>query len=137
MPPVKRTRVARGVGFVLASLPICFGALRALTSGTDFRYLVTAFASLVAGWAAFRFTAGRMRSRWARSLLALALSTVAGALAAVGQGASSIPAVLTVTGGFAVCVTLGGMLGVFSKSSPPAAVAADEAPRSTSVGSSR
>lgn len=110
-----RNQVARSVGFVVASLPLCFGAIRAVTSGTDLRYLITACASLLAGGLTFRVSAGRMRSDWGRSLLALALSTLAGATAAFGLGASNAAAVLAVSGGFGLCVTLGGMLGVFSR----------------------
>jgi len=110
-----RKKAARAVGFVLASMPLCFGALRALTSGTDFRYVITAFVSLTAAGLTFRLSAGRMRSSWGRSFLALAVSSLAGAMAAFGQGASSAAAVGTVAGGFGICVTLGGMLGVFSR----------------------
>jgi hypothetical protein len=110
-----RKRVARAVGFALASMPLCFGALRALTSGTDFRYLITALVSLAAAGFTFRLSAGKMRSSWGRTFLALAVSTLAGAMAAFGQGASSAAAVATVAGGFGICVTLGGMLGAFSR----------------------
>lgn len=115
MPQEADKRIARAIGFVLASMPICFGALRALTTGTDFRYLVTALASLVAAGITFRLSAGRVRSRGLRSSLALALSTLVGAIVAFGQGATSVAAVATVAGGFGVCVTLGGMLGVFAR----------------------
>jgi hypothetical protein len=115
MPHEERKRVARALGFVLASLPLCFGALRALTSGTDVRYILTALSSLIAAGATFRFSAGRVRSGWVRSLLALAFSTLVGAIAAFGQGATSAAAVGVVAGAFGACVTLGGMLGVFSR----------------------
>ena len=115
MSPEQQQKVARAVGVVVAFLPIGFGALRALTSGTDFRYLVTACAALVAAGITFRLSAGRVRSRWARTILALTLSTLVGAIAAFAQGAASVAAVGTVTGGFGICVTLGGMLGAFSR----------------------
>jgi hypothetical protein len=47
--------------------------------------------------------------------LALAVSTLAGALVAFGQGATSLGAVGMVATGFAACATVGGMLGVFSR----------------------
>lgn len=110
-------RVTRVCGIVLAALPLSFGALRAVTSGTDFRYLVTAGVVVAAGGWVFRRASFVGRPVWMRPAVAVALSFAAGVLAAFGQGAASVGAVATVVGGFAVAVTLGGLLGAFTR--PP------------------
>jgi hypothetical protein len=108
-------RIARLIAFGFAAIPFCFGALRAFTTGSDFRYLVTALASVAAAWIAFRVSSARVPSRWGRSFLALVVSSVAGGLAAFAQGAKSVPAVAVVATAFGMCFTLGGMLGLFSR----------------------
>ncbi len=104
---------ARAVCF--AGAPVAFGALRAFTTGTDFRYFVTALAVLVVAGITFRLGAPRVRSRWLLSFLVLALSTLVGGAVAIGQGATSIGAIVAVVAAFGLCVTVGGMLGVFSR----------------------
>ena len=98
-----------------AALPVGFGALRALTTGTDFRYLMTALASLAAAAAIFALGASRVNSRWLLSCGALVGSTLVGAAVAFGQGASSAPAVWVVTVCFGACFTMSGTLGLFSR----------------------
>ena len=100
----------RALAVCLMAVPVGFGALRALTTGTDFRYLVTAVAALVVSGVTIRVGAPRVRSRGLLSLLALGLSTLAGGIAAFGQGATSVAAVVVVATLFALCVTTGGML---------------------------
>jgi hypothetical protein len=105
----------RALAVCFAAAPVGFGALRALTTGTDFRYLVTALAVLAAAAITFRVGAPRVRSRWMLSFLALALSTLVGSVVAIGQGATSIGAIGAVVAAFGLCVTVGGMLGAFSR----------------------
>jgi len=114
-------RFGRVLAFSLAAVPVAFGALRALTTGTDFRYLVTALASLAAAAAIFRFGASRVASRWLLPSLALAAATLVGGAVAFEQGAASATAVWFVAFSFGLCVTASGVLGMFSRSSdrPP------------------
>lgn len=105
----------RALAVCFAAAPVGFGALRALTTGTDFRYLITALAVLATAGITFRVGAARIQSRWLLSYLALTLSTLVGGIAAIGQGATSIGAIGAVVAAFGLCVTIGGMLGVFSR----------------------
>ncbi len=100
------------VGFAVT--PVAFGALRALTTGTDFRYLVTALASLAVAAMIFTFGASRVSSRWVLSCGALVAATVIGGAVAFGQGATSMAAVWLVAFSFALCVTASGVLGLFA-----------------------
>ena len=100
----------------LAALPVGFGALRALTTGTDFRYLVMAIASLAVAVSIFRIGRTRRLSRWLLPCLVLAATTLVGAAVAFGEGATSAPAVWFVAFGFGLCVTMGGVLGMFPSS---------------------
>jgi len=114
-------KLGRLLALGFAAIPVGFGALRALTTGTDFRYLVTALASLAAAATIFRLGASRVRSRWPLSCLALAGSTLVAATVAFGQGATSGPAVWLVALAFSLCVTTSGMLGLFSRAAVTAA----------------
>ena len=116
MPSNTTRRFMRALAVCLMAVPVGFGALRALTTGTDFRYLVTALAALVVAGITIRVGAPRLRSRWFLSLLALALSTLAGGIVAFGQGATSVAAVVVVATLFGLCVTTGGMLILRSRS---------------------
>lgn len=100
---------------VFAAIPVGFGTLRAVTTGTDLRYLATAVASLAVAGTVFRGGASRVSSRWLLSSLALAASTLAGGAVAMWQGATSGPAVAVVATSFGLCVTASGMLGLFSR----------------------
>jgi 4-amino-4-deoxy-L-arabinose transferase-like glycosyltransferase len=111
-----RRKLVRLLALGSAAVPLGFGALRALTTGTDFRYLVTALASLAAAATIFRLGASRVRSRWRLGGIGLAGSTLVAAAVAFGQGATSAPAVWVVAVAFSLCVTTSGMLGLFSRS---------------------
>lgn len=108
-------KFARGLALGLAVLPVGFGALRAFTTGTDFRYLVMALASLAVAATIFGFGASRVSSRWLLPCLALAASTLVGGAVAFGEGATSAPAVWFVALSFGVCVTMSGVLGLYSR----------------------
>ena len=121
MSPDATRKFVRLLALGFAAIPVGFGALRALTTGTDFRYLVTALASLAAAATIFRLGASRVRSRWRLGGLGLAGSTLVAAAVAFGQGAASVPAVAMVALGFSLCVTTSGMLGLFSRAAVTAA----------------
>ncbi len=114
-------KLVRLLALGIAAIPIGFGALRALTTGTDFRYLVMALASFATAATVFRLGASRVRSRWLLGCTALTGSTLVAAAVAFGQGATSGPAVLVVALAFSFCVTTSGMLGLFSRSAVTAA----------------
>jgi hypothetical protein len=106
----------RALAVCFAAAPVGFGALRALATGTDFRFLVTALAALAVAGITFRVGTPRVRSRWLLSFLAFALSTLVGGVVAIEQGATSIGAIGAVVAAFGLCVTIGGGLGAFSVS---------------------
>ncbi len=116
MKPIVTPEIARVLAVGFAALPVGFGALRALTTGTDFRYLLTAAASLAAAALIFWFGASRVTSRWLLMCMALAVSTLIGGVVAFGLGATSVGAVWFVTFGFGVCVTASGMFGLLARS---------------------
>jgi hypothetical protein len=91
------------LGLLLVAIPFGFAALRALGTGTDLRYAWVALAA--AGAAAALLVPGGRRSRpsAARQALAVVVSTAAASAAGFVQGAHSLPAVLFVAMGFAVC----------------------------------
>ena len=100
-----------------AAIPFVFGAVRAVQTGADFRYLATALASFVSVGVVFFFggpvtTTG---SAWRVSILALSAGTVLSAAAAFGVGARSVGAVLFVSLGFTLCMTMSGTLGLFDR----------------------
>ena len=107
-------KFVRALALGFASAPVGFGALRALTTGTDFRYLVTALTSLAVAATVFRLGGSRGASRWMLSWVALPAATLAGCAVAFAQGAASAPAVWLVAFGFGLCVTAGGVLGLFA-----------------------
>lgn len=108
-------KFVRVLALGFAAIPVGFGALRALTTGTDFRYLVTGLASLAVASTIFGLGASRVSSRWLLSCVALAGSTLVGGAVAFGQGATSAPAVWVVTFSFGLCVTASGVLGLFAR----------------------
>jgi hypothetical protein len=105
----------RIVALLIAAVPVVFGAVRLVSTGNDYRYLLTALAALAAAATVYGYGAARVQSRCVRAVLSLAASTLLGAAVAFGQGARSPGAVWFVSIGFALCVTAGGMLGLFSR----------------------
>ena len=111
MKPDVTRRIVRMFALVLAAIPLTFGALRALQTGTDYRYLIVALASLATAATAFRFgPPGRLAS----SALGLVTSTLVAGAVAFGLGASSAAAVWFVALGFSLCETASGALGLFA-----------------------
>jgi hypothetical protein len=91
------------LGLLLVAIPFGFAALRALGTGTDLRYAWVALAA-AGGAAALLLPGGRgARPTGARHALAVVVATAAASAVGFGQGARSVPAVLFVAIGFAVC----------------------------------
>ncbi|MEO8521996.1 MAG: hypothetical protein ABI603_11565 [Acidobacteriota bacterium] len=100
----------RIVGLLIASIPVGFAALRAASTGTDFRYLWLAVVSTL-GAAFVLVIANRRRPRSpgvvVRAALALLVAAGAAGVTALALGAHSLPAVLVVALGFATCSAAG------------------------------
>lgn len=95
---------------VLAGIPVAFGVVRAIQTGRDLRYFVTAMVSLIAASATDRVAAARRPSGASRVAVTFAVATVASAVAAFALGARSMGAIWMVTAGFSVCTTASAVL---------------------------
>lgn len=93
----------RLLGLVLAAIPFGFGVLRAVTSGTDRRYVWVAFAAALAAGATLAYSRRAARAGLAPFAAALVVSIAAAGVAGFVLGARSIPSVLLVAVGFAMC----------------------------------
>lgn len=91
------------LGILVAAIPIAFGAVRFVTTGSDQRYLWAALASLLGAVVLLVFHrsgAGPTRLRTIAAVMAAAAST---ALTAVLEGATAGPAVAVVSIAFGLC----------------------------------
>lgn len=118
MPAPGERPLVRIVAIVFVLIPLAFGAVRWIQTGTDDRYLVLATAAIVASALAYRATHDRLRSPWVRGALSFVLATAASVVVARIQGATSIPAVAVVAVGFATCTTVAGVLGFLDRAVP-------------------
>jgi hypothetical protein len=91
------------LGWVVAAIPFIFAALRAISSGTDFRFAWVALAAAVAAWTALGYRDRNAPPGTTRFFIALIASTVAASVTGFALGARSVPAVLVVAIGFAIC----------------------------------
>lgn len=91
------------LGWVVVAIPFIFAVLRAISSGTDFRFAWVALAAAAAAWTALVYRDRDARPGTTKFVIALIASTVAGSLTGFASGARSIPAVLVVGIGFAIC----------------------------------
>ena len=110
----------RTLAVFMAAVPFAFGAIRAITPGWDYRYLLIALASL-AGAVLGGWIVGAQRrppSRVATLLIAFTLSLILAAVAGWLEGARSISAIVFVAGGFAVCESIACALYLWSRSRP-------------------
>ena len=111
------------IAILFAILPFGFGLLRAVTTGTDFRYLWVATASFIG--AALVMARGKGRGRggvlFALSAAALIVSTLCGAFAARLLGTKIGLGMLIVTLSFAVCWLPMTALAIGSRAADPAA----------------
>jgi hypothetical protein len=102
--------LSRALSYLFSFIPLGFGALRAASTGSDYRYLVIALAMLATTFAILTIGAKAIGSR---ALLAVATaigSTAVGAAIARLQGANSVAAIVFVTLGFALCFLVSGLL---------------------------
>jgi len=104
-----RRTFPRVMGALLVAVPFVFGALRALQTGSDFRYLVTAFGSFAAAATILRFGASSRDAALPllRLVLAVVGATLVAAAVAFGLGATSVLAILVVASAFSLCATTG------------------------------
>ena len=94
-------------GLLLVAVPFVFGALRALSTGTDFRYVWIAVATTITGWIALKAGLSTNKVALGRLMVAIVASTLVATAVGFAQGASSVPAVLVVGAGFAICSSVG------------------------------
>lgn len=102
----------RSLGFALAAIPFGFGLLRAVGTGSDLRYVWVALAAAVAAGTTLVYIGRGSPAGIARFLRALVASAAAACVAGFALGARSIPAVLFVALGFAICEAGGLTLGL-------------------------
>ena len=94
------------LGILLAAVPFVFAALRAVTTGSDFRYFLLAVASTLA--VAFMLgLKGRTMRESRRVLRALILATVTTFIVGQKVGGANNVSVFIVALGFAICSTAG------------------------------
>ena len=85
------------------AIPFIFAMMRAVSTGTDFRFVWVALASTIAPVIVLAIPNRADAARTGRRLLALFAATAAAAGAGFAQGAHSTAAVLFVAIGFAIC----------------------------------
>ncbi len=99
--------IKRAFAFGVVAMPIIFGALRLLTTGTDARYLWTALASsLGAAVILWRPRASRA-PRALHVAIAWLVAAVCATLTAFALGATSSGAIAAVAGSFGACSAAG------------------------------
>lgn len=96
----------RMLGSLIAAIPFVFAVLRAVSTGTDFRFVWLALASTLA--AAIVLVPNQVAAGRGRGLLALIAATAAATGAGFAQGAQSARSVVFVALGFAIC-SVGGL----------------------------
>ena len=94
------------LGMLLAAVPFVFAALRAATTGNDFRYLWLALASTLMAAVMLALRGHRM-PEWRRLMRALFSSTAAAYSTGFLVGAANPISIFVVALGFAVCSTAG------------------------------
>jgi hypothetical protein len=93
-----------------AAVPFVFAALRVKNSGSDFRYLWVALASLLGAAAVMsvvRVSKAGPRGAFALSVAVFVVSTLAAALVARLQGTTVGPGMLVVVSAFGFCFAAG------------------------------
>ncbi len=101
-----RERLLYLLAILFAVVPFAFGLLRALSTGTDFRYLWVAISSFIGAAAVMKVGSARTTtSRLSLTLVAvvLVIATLVAAATAFLVGAKSVPAVLVVALAFGLC----------------------------------
>jgi hypothetical protein len=114
-----RQRLIYLIAILFAAIPFAFGLIRALQTGTDFRYLWVAIVSFVS--AAAVMAIGNVRNREPTVTLpaaVLVIATLDAAATAYLLGARSAPAVLVVALAFALCWSASCALYAISRRQP-------------------
>jgi hypothetical protein len=90
---------------IAAAVPVAFGCLRAISTGDDVRYLWMAGAAILGSMAVLPHSGARAPANgWiGRGLAAVASGAACAAVAAVVQGARSVPGVAIVAVAFGLC----------------------------------
>ena len=91
----------------MVAIPFVFALLRAISTGTDFRFVWVALASTLGAAIVLAIPNRVGADRPGRRLLVFLAATVAATVAGLAQGAQSMQAVLFVALGFAVCSAAG------------------------------
>ena len=103
----------RLLAVLLALVPVAFGLIRLISTGSDARYLWSALAALFGASLVMIISRARERSRNVVAglfLVALSVSTLLAALVARLLGATSAPAIVAVAVAFGMCCTTGAAL---------------------------
>jgi len=111
----------QALSFVLAAVPFAFALIRAIKTGTDFRYLWMAVAAFIAAAAFVAIEKERGRRRNVTTSMPLGvflIVTVVAALTGYLLGARSSVGVWVVSIGFAFCWALSYMAYPFSRPRP-------------------
>lgn len=106
---MKRSLLAL-LAFAAAAVPFAFGIVRAISSGTDFRYIWVALASLIGAAAVMsvvRVSRAGLRGALALSVAVFVAATLAAALAARLLGTTVGPGMLVVVSAFGCCFAAG------------------------------
>ena len=108
--------MAKAASLVFAALPFAFGAIRAVKTGEDVRYLWVALASGIGAFAVAQVTATRPSVRApAAAVLAFAVSGAAGIAAAMLLGTKLGAGILVVAASFAACFAAACLLSVLKR----------------------
>jgi len=111
----------QALSFVFAAIPFAFALIRAIKTGTDFRYLWMAVAAFVAAAAFVAIERARSRQRDVTTSMPLGVFLVVALVAALTGyllGARSSVGVWVVSVGFAFCWALSYMVYPFSRPRP-------------------
>lgn len=111
----------KALSFVLAAVPFAFALIRAIKTGSDFRYLWMSVASFVAAAAFVAIEKERGRRRDVKTSMPVGVFVIVAVVAALTGyllGARSSVGVWMVSVGFAFCWALGYMVYPFSPPRP-------------------
>jgi hypothetical protein len=97
----------RIIGWLIAAVPVGFALLRAATTGTDFRYLWVAVVSIISAGTVVVLAPQATNGLRGRFVRAAAPFTWRRSGCSIRSGAGSVPAVLVVSLGFALCSGIG------------------------------
>lgn len=106
MPDAQRRWLLLVGSVLFALVPLLFGLIRAVNTGSDLRYLWLAGASLFGSWIAARPLGRGSSDRshvWHRALIAVALGALGAAATAMLLGGSAGPGVAIVAISFGLC----------------------------------